>query len=432
MLLSHLPTKTVILCRYNHARFDDATIPDVLQTHPVAILGNQVCNNPYNEPSFVPAQGPQASAEFKRKRATWWITELKRTHAAEKERERVLEQLRQSERRLAEAQQVGHIGSRERDLRTNQVIWSDELYRLFGVKPGEVELSYERFLRFIVPEEVDRLRSLVDEAIRDRGPFIFDYRIILADGSVRVMHEQGIAIVNAYPDWQDATRTQAEALHGLLRRWRQGPADIVDVACGIGTQLIGLARLGHRLTGSDISVRAVERASRECDAADVRARLLVADMRSLPLADSCADVVVCADNALPHLLTDDDVLGAFAEMGRILRPGGTVIVTTRDYDRILADPPASTLPQVFAADGQRVISFQLWTWRVDSDVYDLEHFQVHEDADGARADGAPDGYLSGVPAGRAHRAGRGGRTAGRLLARARESGFFQPVMTARR
>jgi PAS domain S-box-containing protein len=196
-LLSHLPTKTVILCRYNHAHFDDSTIPDVLQTHPVAILGNQVCNNPYNEPSFVPAQGPQASAEFKRKRATWWITELKRTHAAEKERERVLEQLRQSERRLAEAQQVAHIGSFERDLRTNQVIWSDELYRLFGVKPDEIELSYERFLRFLVPEDVDRIRSLLDQAIRDRGPLNFDYRIIRADGSVRVMHEQGSVIVNA-------------------------------------------------------------------------------------------------------------------------------------------------------------------------------------------------------------------------------------------
>ena len=128
----------------------------------------------------------------------------------------------------------------------------------------------------------------------------------------------------------------------LLRQWHQGPVDIVDVACGIGTQLICLARLGHRLTGSDISVRAVQRASRECDAADVRARLLVADMRSLPLEDSCADVVVCADNALPHLLADDDVLAAFAEMRRVLRSGGTAIVTTRDYDRILADLPAST------------------------------------------------------------------------------------------
>lgn len=235
-----------------------------------------------------------------------------------------------------------------------------------------------------------------------------------------------------YPDWQDATRTQAEALHGLVRRWHQGPVDITDVACGIGTQLIGLARLGHRLTGSDISVRAVQRASRECDAADVRARLLVADMRRLPLADCCADVVVCADNALPHLLTDDDVLGAFAEMGRILRPGGTVIVSTRDYDRILADPPASTLPQVFASGGQRLISFQLWTWRESSGIYDLEHFQVHESGDGARTTERRTATY------RAYR--RAALTELASVAGLRdvcwhapgESGFFQPVMTARR
>jgi glycine/sarcosine N-methyltransferase len=235
-----------------------------------------------------------------------------------------------------------------------------------------------------------------------------------------------------YPDWHDQTRTQADALHRLLCRWHEGPVDIVDVACGIGTQLIGLARLGHRLTGSDISVRAVQRARRECHAADVPARLLVADMRSLPLEDSCADVVVCADNALPHLLADGDVLCAFAEMRRILRPGGTAIVTTRDYDRILADPPASTRPQVFASDGQRVISFQLWTWRENSGIYDLEHFQVHESADGARTTERRTATY------RAYR-----RAALTELALAaglhdacwhapRESGFFQPLMTVHR
>ena len=235
-----------------------------------------------------------------------------------------------------------------------------------------------------------------------------------------------------YPDWHDETRTQADALHRLLGRWHEGPADIVDVACGIGTQLIGLARLGHRLTGSEISVRSVQRARRECDVADVPARLLVADMRSLPLADSCADVVVCADNALPHLLADSDVLSAFAQMRRILRPGGTAIVTTRDYDRILADPPVSTRPQVFTSDGQRVISFQLWTWRENSGIYDLEHFQVHESTDGTRTTQRRTATY------RAYR--RAALTELALSAglqdacwhEPRESGFFQPLMTVHR
>jgi SAM-dependent methyltransferase len=188
-----------------------------------------------------------------------------------------------------------------------------------------------------------------------------------------------------YPDWGSAVRSQGEALHGLLGRWHAGPVDVADVACGIGTQLIGLARLGHRVVGTDISARAVRRAARECAAAGVPARVSAGDMRALPLSDACADAVVCADNALPHLLTDGDVAAALAEAGRVLRPGGTVIITTRDYDRVLSGSPSSTLPQVFGSAGDRIISFQLWTWRQGSGIYDLEHFQVHERAGGAWA-----------------------------------------------
>ena len=92
---------------------------------------------------------------------------------------------------------MAHIGSWERDLRTNQVTWSDELYRLFGLKEQESELSYERFLSFVVADDVDRIRALVDQAIRERGPLDCDYRITRPDGSMRVLHERGSVIVNA-------------------------------------------------------------------------------------------------------------------------------------------------------------------------------------------------------------------------------------------
>lgn len=235
-----------------------------------------------------------------------------------------------------------------------------------------------------------------------------------------------------YADWPSARTAQAEALHRLLSRWHRGAADIADVACGIGTQLIGLAGLGHRVVGSDISAHAVQRARRECAAAGVQAALLVADMRNLPLGDCRADAVICADNALPHLLADGDVLAALAQMCRVLRPGGTVIVTTRDYDRVLADPPASTPPQVYRSGGDRVISFQLWAWREEAGIYDLEHFQVHEGADGSRTtERRTAAYRAYTRAALTELASVAGLRDVKWHMPG-ESGFFQPVMTARR
>jgi PAS domain S-box-containing protein len=199
-LLNHLPRsgKSVILCQYHHSRFGVPCIHDVLRTHPVAILGDQVCPNPYYEsPELVLRKDqPETTPEFTAKRVDWWIAQLRRATKAEQDRERVLEKLKQSERRLSEAQQVAHIGSWERDLRTNQVSWSKELYNLFGLKGNGIDLSYQQFLNCLAPQDVDRIRALVDEAIRERRHFSCDYQITLADGSSRVLHDRGGAILN--------------------------------------------------------------------------------------------------------------------------------------------------------------------------------------------------------------------------------------------
>lgn len=99
-------------------------------------------------------------------------------------------------------------------------------------------------------------------------------------------------------------------------------------------------------------------------------------MRRLPFPDGRFDTVVCADNSLPHLLTGQDVHAALAEMRRVLRPGGLLLVSTRHYDDLLRDRPASTPPQVHGnvdcADGEeRTVTFQLWHWHDDGEHYDL-------------------------------------------------------------
>jgi glycine/sarcosine N-methyltransferase len=210
--------------------------------------------------------------------------------------------------------------------------------------------------------------GMVGETVREDG-----------DVDTRAFYDSLAETYHAlYPDWERELTEQAAALVELLGALPDG-ASIADTACGIGTQLIGLAAAGYRMFGSDISPMAVDRARAESAIRGLRSRLAVADMRALPWAHASMDAVICADNAVPHLLTDHDVARAFAEIRRVLRPGARAVVTTRDYDAVAVSHPSSTPPQVMVGpDRKRIISFQLWSWRGTSDIYDLEHFQLRE------------------------------------------------------
>jgi 2-polyprenyl-3-methyl-5-hydroxy-6-metoxy-1,4-benzoquinol methylase len=66
-----------------------------------------------------------------------------------------------------------------------------------------------------------------------------------------------------FPDWEASIQRQAAALDGIIREhWGDVRMSILDLACGIGTQALGLASLGHTVTASDVSPIAVERPSR--------------------------------------------------------------------------------------------------------------------------------------------------------------------------
>ncbi|MCX4920005.1 class I SAM-dependent methyltransferase [Streptomyces sp. NBC_00687] len=181
-----------------------------------------------------------------------------------------------------------------------------------------------------------------------------------------------------YADWDASIRRQGGALDALIG---QDYAAVLDCSCGIGTQAIGLALRGHSVTGTDLSPRAAARAAREAARRSLSVRTAAADMRRLPFPDGRFDTVVCADNSLPHLLTEQEVYSALAEMRRVLRPEGLLLVSTRHYDELLRDCPASTLPQVHrnvdCDEGEeRTVTFQLWHWHDDGEHYDLEHFQL--------------------------------------------------------
>ncbi len=95
------------------------------------------------------------------------------------------ETLRESEQRLQLALSVGNIGTWEWNLKTNQVIWSESLFTLFGLTPDTFDVSYENFLNLIVhPEDRELLRQSVLRAIDQQVPHNLEFRFIYPDGTV--------------------------------------------------------------------------------------------------------------------------------------------------------------------------------------------------------------------------------------------------------
>ena len=167
-----------------------------------------------------------------------------------------------------------------------------------------------------------------------------------------------------YEDWDSSIDRQASVLGPLLHD-RVGPAPlkVLDCACGIGTQTIGLARLGHTVVASDLSAVAVKRAEFETRNRGFEVKFHVADMRNLAsLPESDFDAVLIGDNALPHLLSDDDLALAIKNISGLLRTGGVLVSTIRDYDSLLQTRPAFQGPAFYSDNGRRRIVHQVWDW----------------------------------------------------------------------
>jgi PAS domain S-box-containing protein len=98
------------------------------------------------------------------------------------------EALRKSEERLAKAQEIAHFGSWEVNLITNEVIWSDEVYRIFGVDPQQFGPTVENILEKVYPEDRKPNMKAFDNAIKNKMPATFEQRIFRADGELRYLH----------------------------------------------------------------------------------------------------------------------------------------------------------------------------------------------------------------------------------------------------
>jgi SAM-dependent methyltransferase len=171
-----------------------------------------------------------------------------------------------------------------------------------------------------------------------------------------------------FDNWDASMTRQAAAISSILQResGSDGGLNVLDCACGIGTQSLGLAKLGYRVTGSDLSAGAVRRARAEAAMRELNVPFYVADVRQLDeLPMGGFDAVISMDNALPHLLSDADLAEGARQMRAKLRLGGTLIASIRDYDVLARERPAVQGPVFYLDSGQRRIILQVWDWEDD-------------------------------------------------------------------
>jgi SAM-dependent methyltransferase len=232
-----------------------------------------------------------------------------------------------------------------------------------------------------------------------------------------------------FPDWDASIERQADGLAGIIHdRWGVRVGSVLDVACGIGTQSIGLAKRGFAVTGSDLSAGAVERAGAEAQRRGVEIDLSVGDMRAAHDHHGRQfDVVIACDNSIPHLLNDDEILLALRQMYACTRPGGGCLVTVRDYDREERGTGLVKPYGVRDRDGRRYVLFQVWDF--EGEVYDLSMYVVVDDGGGRPATHVMRSKYYAIGTGRLLDLMR---RAGFASVERLDHGFYQPVLVGSR
>jgi PAS domain S-box-containing protein len=189
------------------AELPETVLHTVIRTRQSVILDDAQRSSPFAEDEYVQRQHPRsmlclplvkqaelvgllylennlAPGTFTPQRTA--VLELLASQAAiSLENARLYEGLRRSEAFLAEGQRLSQTGSWEWNVRSGEVRWSDEHFRLFGFDPAVVQPSYAAFIERVHPEDRPALEQTIERAAHERRSFRHEYRIVLPDGSVR-------------------------------------------------------------------------------------------------------------------------------------------------------------------------------------------------------------------------------------------------------
>ncbi len=180
-------------------------------------------------------------------------------------------ELREYADRMAEAETILRFGVWRWEITTGRVRWSDELHRIYGLLPGGFEGTVEGFVSYVHPDDRERVWSNIELALERLAPFVFEERIVRADGKLRVLLSQGRPVME--PDGhasalvgvcQDVTdRHDAQRALGLSERRMRAIIDHSPSVIAV-KDLDGRYLMTNAETGRLVGEPADQLVGREC------------------------------------------------------------------------------------------------------------------------------------------------------------------------
>jgi PAS domain S-box-containing protein len=311
--------------------------------------------------------------------------------AMDRERARLYEELHQSQRILAEAQRLAHIGSWEWDITRNVHRWSDECHRIFGLEPGSFIGTNGEFLELVHPDDRARAAEADRAALADGSPYLITHRIIRPNGEIRLVREIGevvrddngdpVTMVGTTQDITEQTAGEMERiqLYSELKRSERNLAEAQRVA-----------RLGSWewdfktdvLTESDEACRilGIEPGTFGGSAEVLRSQFMHPDDRDR-VHD--ADQASIEEGASPvfdyRIIRPDGAIRIIHEAGQVIRDDdGTplrMVGTIQDItEQVAAEEERNRLEEQLRrsenslAEAQRIAHVGSWEWDAATDV----------------------------------------------------------------
>lgn len=146
------------------------------------------------------------------------VSDITERKLAEQERQALSRDLKESNARLEEAQRVANVGYWEWDLETGEVIWSDETYRIFGLKPQEHPMNLAMVREMVHPDDREALYSGVDVELAAGVNPVAEFRVVTPGGEVRTVHAITSKLWGAVPGEPDSeVSRRARRLFGTVQ-----------------------------------------------------------------------------------------------------------------------------------------------------------------------------------------------------------------------